>query len=175
MGDPFCYIHVTVKPHIKKYIQYQYRNFTHVRITKRNFIGRKLYDLLSESKKIRYGGPENKTDCTIAFVLTQHQMIYRSGVYLTEKSTTDFNQFVESFFYKDLYDFIEMDPADQKIKTLIEKFCQKLGISENEITYDALIKSYQRHQESIKIAEEFKVRRGEFSYYELKKMKKQKC
>lgn len=172
MTQPFCFIQIAVKPHIKKYIQYQYRDFNFVCLTKRNFIGRKLYDLLLESKKVRFGGhaiPESKS--TIEFALTEDQMVYRAGAHLTERATIDFNQFVEAFFYKDMFDFIEMNLTNNKVKSLIELFCQKLDISEHEITYDALIKAHQRHIENISIAEEFRIKRGEFSHYELRKLK----
>lgn len=171
MQQELTTILIPVKPHIRKYIAYKFRAYKFICVTKKHIIGRKLYDLLLNSKNIRWGGYKvNKQECA-EFAISYNQLIYRVGPTLRHEAILDFNRFVEELFYNDLFEYIELNETGKKVKHVIHDFCEKLNLFEDDISYQTLVKAHQRYMDSISFSEELKIAKQEYFFFDLKRIK----
>jgi hypothetical protein len=144
-----CYFTFKVKPHVRKYLRKIYGN--RIEVTKRDHIGQMIYFLLKENNRhSKYDKFLSRYTASIEVSISD-QFLFKYGArYLTSFSLVQFNNFVESLIKEELYAFVEgCTSLGETVKFAILEFQRKYDFSEDDITYDCLLKAWQRNQTEI--------------------------
>ncbi len=169
---------IPVKNYLKKYIYHHYKGYQRLVITKDQFIGRKIFDLLNNAKTIRKGGsPMNDkylSFTVLAEVLKHHLSMQYSfgrsapvieeitfnispnyamkecGIWLTERGVIEFNEYVDAMFRSSFHEYMDTRPKGIQINKRIEEFIQYYKMTEEDLTFDMLHRDYFRYRSPLK-------------------------
>lgn len=157
MSYRYVKIKVPTDTYLIKYLMHRFLTDPIV-VTKKDTIGHYL------TKMVQNYGTDNKKyqhnyQTHIEFFLPL-EYLTRYGCYLSPEAINDFNEFLKREFYNDLFNYIEVarryDP-DILIKDATFDFMNKYGITEQEKSFDALKKAYQRDRLRVQKPETQKV------------------
>jgi hypothetical protein len=140
---------IQVKPHIAKYLDYLYGHCFNV--TRKEYVGIMLSLLLSRNS-IRNDYNRYMKYYTHPYKLRiSGSFIYDKGVrYITSYCTVQFNNYIEGLFKDEFHQFVSIHELNGKtIKYAVEMFRDKYSLSDEDLSFATMLRSYQRHKEKI--------------------------
>lgn len=142
-------ISIFVKKHIKKYLAHRYgKNCV---LSKKSLLGILIFELLD--KKITKQD-RNFINFSEKYTITiSEAYFYKRGFYISSHKKKFISIALEKLFIEDLYAFIDITIENNTISAVkaMKIFLCKYDITENEVKFESLYRSYQRYSgESIK-------------------------
>jgi hypothetical protein len=143
---------VPVRPAVEKYL----RRKLHLRpeqafqLTKKGSVGRILYHLLRSPEQDRqYSASVQEYPGRFSVSISPQHAWLKSCRYLTDQGVHDFNRQVEDLLEQEFH--IKLDTlaeAGVKFETKVQalRFMDHYGFTEDDLTLDALLKSYYRYR-----------------------------
>jgi hypothetical protein len=142
--QPMISISIPVKPHVKKYMSFRYGN-EHT-FSKNSLLGILLIHVLDKKvPKSNFVFKDYKENYPI---LISEQYYYRHGCEIPLKKRRYLALCLEKIFTEDLHLFIDFGMSEFSLSAAecIRKFFKKYEITENEVKYESVYRSFQRYK-----------------------------
>lgn len=143
MSEPLMFsISIPVKAHVKKYLCFRYG--TEHTFTKNSLLGVLLIHVLD--KKCPKSDFDFKDYKEKYEILISEQYYYRHGSEIPLKKRRYLAICLDKMFNEDFHLFIELGMSEFNLSAAeaIRRFLKKYEITENEVKYESLYRSYQR-------------------------------
>lgn len=138
-------IRIPVKPYSAKYLN---QVFSHCfRLTKRNSIGVLLFYLLHRNNERKeYDEYMSHYSAHVNVTISDGYSFKYGARELSSFCIVHFNTFVEDQFKREFFTYVEISlDYGTTLKDSIESFMKKYNLTDADITFDTLKKSYQRY------------------------------
>lgn len=137
---------IPVRPHLKKYLLSRFRVPNVLNISKNSLIGKLIIKSFSEQRN----KPKTTTDISESIIIVFDES---TDLTLSDGNVFDFNQLIEDIYRRELGMFIATNKLwhqQPERKQSIINFNNKIGITEDEIAVETLIKHMQRNEQDTK-------------------------
>lgn len=137
---------IPVKPHLKKYLHSRFNVKDVLNISKNSMIGKLIIKSFSELRN----KPKNTSGISDSIVIVFDES---TDLTLSDGNVFDFNQLIEDIYRRELGMFISTHflwSKHPERKQAIINFNNKIGITEDEIAVETLIKHLQRNEQDTK-------------------------
>lgn len=149
---------VPVRPVVEKYLRRKLHlgNEQPFKLTKKGTIGRTLYHILRNPQQDRQYTESVATYAGTLHVSISPQMCWLNGCrHLTAQAIHDFNRQVEDMMEEEFHhtlDVLAKHGVKFETKSMALTFMQGYELTEDDVSLDALIKSYYRYRKAQQVA-----------------------
>lgn len=139
-------INIEIKPHFKKYLIANYGQEPIKFPYKHNYNRFIVLNLIKPPKDFKL---LQNNECSVSIVLPKNNLHdITSYNYLSERDKIIFREEIEQDFWRDVKEYINKQQREEKLnlKKAVILLMKMYNISENELTFDAIYKHFQREK-----------------------------
>jgi hypothetical protein len=117
-------------------------------LSNNDIYGRYLYNLLRTPREERqYEDFLDRYTEKFPVKIVPYMVADRMCKNCTPYTIVNFNSFSEGIFFKEFHDFVQFRVEENEVqaKVAIERFCQRFGLTEDDIAYETLKKNWSRY------------------------------